>query len=787
MRTSYFASRIRLLLGLGVAIAVARVVTVPSPPPRSVEGVAMLLSQSVGAHVAPDDFIWEAHSELFVDELWGRNILFLARRGANRDLYRGRVRVTRRGRPIAVASLRELSKTPNDDDFGLVARGAYAAAAMTTTEGVLGVRILDLHGEGRMREAETWLARRWANMRNFWYEGSFQGLREIDVAFTRPPSQVKLELVSDQLVLALGEEQEAASVDVHSAAVNPGPANSYGMSARELRPVDSSPFRVVPQLVAEALGARAGELAQAWARRLVHPRVFAARAPLGPRIAASADGWPPPALASPAGRGSDADGSFHALVAGWLEGAPPAVVTAATRPNRREPKTWVRVVAMDARQVELVAVPGQATPRVEAGPHGVGHVRAGDEVVAVFNGVSPSMGVGAGMIVDDRVFAEPVPERPTFLPKAPGGPQIIRWSSTSPIQPLRQSALESGDDELAERSSICVTRAGHLAYAYGVAARPSDLSAALEAVECRAAMQLASSPGPVGFALVHADGPSGQPDPLDPMMSFPARLFERGSRDDFFAVVRRNAKLTPDLGEGTWLADRGIQPTPSWLTAIHETTVVKLGVHVRVMRLAATRFSYRIRAGTKETAVSGSPRLLTRFESDKVQTPAAAFALGVGSRRAPLGLVIDGAIGLPLRGGDSVARLVAAPARRELRLLGPTDGEPPPGADLSELTLLAEAGKLRPTARELGPRLPRSALCVTEDQTVLVATTTFDSHEATTDVLLDLGCSRVAALDRGARASASVERAMPDQPVAAEHEYTALYAIGASPLADPAD
>jgi hypothetical protein len=780
MPLSYLRSRARLLLGLGVVVAAARLIAIPGAPPRTVEGVAMLLGRAVHGHVAPEDFVWEAHSELFVDELWGRRVLFLARRGDNREVYRARVRLTRRGRPIAVAGATELSGTPKDDDSGLIARGPLAASAMVTAEGVLGVRVLDLRGEGAAREAKTLLTRLLAGLQSYRATGSFRGVRVLEVAFARPPSQVKLEFAGDKLVLALGDEHEPASVDIATAAVNPGPTNPYGMRAQELRLGDASPARVLPELAEEVFGARLGELARAAARALVRPRAFAtAEPPDGPPLAVGADGWPPPALASVGARGPGDDGSFHALVGSSLEGAPAAAALAAATPAGGS-RAWVRVVALDARQLELVLVPGQAAPAVEAGPHGFGELPGGDDLVALFNGVSPSMGMDAGMTVDGRIFAQPVLGRPTFIPSAPEGPRLIAWDGSASLRgSLRQSGVEAGDQELAERSSLCVTGSGHLAYAYGVRARPSDLSAALAPLGCRGTMPLASSPGPVGFARPRAASAGGGLEPIDPMMSFPPPLPERGSRDDFFAVVRRSSRLSPELDEGSWLIDRGVQPAPAWLAAVHEATLVKLGVQVRVLRLAPMRFLFRLRAGTREIVARGAPSLPTRLEGDDVGAASVAVALGIGRRRGPSGLTIDGSVGLQLRGGGTLARLVADPRQRALHLLGPADAEAPPGADVTELPLLVEARELLAHARELGQRVARGALCVVEDGTVLIATTTFDSHEAAARALLDLGCSRVAALDRGAYASALVERAMPDRTLPAEHESTTLYAVGA--------
>jgi hypothetical protein len=101
----------------------------------------------------------------------------------------------------------------------------------------------------------------------------------------------------------------------------------------------------------------------------------------------------------------------------------------------------------------------------------------------------------------------------------------------------------------------------------------------------------------------------------------------------------------------------------------------------------------------------------------------------------------------------------------------------PPGADATELPLTADEGKLRKEARDLGAMRPRAAACVLTDGTFVVASTTFDSHEAVTLPLLELGCTRVVALDRGAHSSAFMHRAGTETPPSTRYEASAIYAF----------
>jgi hypothetical protein len=71
----------------------------------------------------------------------------------------------------------------------------------------------------------------------------------------------------------------------------------------------------------------------------------------------------------------------------------------------------------------------------------------------------------------------------------------------------------------------------------------------------------------------------------------------------------------------------------------------------------------------------------------------------------------------------------------------------------------------------------RSAACSLEDGTFVVASTTFDSDEAATTALLDLGCARVVALDRGTHHAAFVHRAGTPAPLEARYDVTTLFAL----------
>jgi len=74
---------------------------------------------------------------------------------------------------------------------------------------------------------------------------------------------------------------------------------------------------------------------------------------------------------------------------------------------------------------------------------------------------------------------------------------------------------------------------------------------------------------------------------------------------------------------------------------------------------------------------------------------------------------------------------------------------------------------------------PRVAACALDDGTFLLASTTFDTDEATTQTLLDAGCTRVVGLDRGSHAQGFLHRAGSAEQPEKRYEVSAVYVVEA--------
>ena len=800
-----------------VALAVA--LLRPAPPARTAEGVATMLGEAASGEVRADDFVWEERGGFLRDAFVGRRVLFLARRGAGApgDLYRARVRLTRAGRPVRVAELRNLTASPLGDDRDLVAHGRHAAFVTTAASGVQGVTLLDLDGEGAAREARTRRERLGAAIESFLATGSPGGIGRTEVTFEALPDEAKVELSDDALVMALGKEGVPAAVDLRSGAINAGPRNPFSARAlripRLARPLGEALVAAARELggpgSGRALGAVAGLFSRAPASRGALT-VFPGRE--APVAVTPVDDWPPPVIAPVvkpelAGEGVWAPGGGGASIA---PGAPPALYETAIRPRADQPQALVRLVAMDLRQLDLRLEAGFEEPRSATGIHGGARLPDGpmaERIVAAFaagpaapSSIDPA--TMPGFLVTRRALAALVPgaaavglgqDEGVVLGPWPGGVEASREIASmlqtpdplvggvgAPVIPLDAATLRR------ERAALCVLPSGHLIYAESAEADAAAIAAGLRLAGCAYGVPLAAGPSPVGFAYLHA-GPAGAAErtweaaPLAAGMSLQPSRLASGSPNSFFYVVSRDLRPRAPLPSGEvatkgWAADVGTQPAPGWIPSIHTAVVSSLGANVRLTTVAPGRTLFRLRSGGKEPATKTSAALPGALSGAEQARALAVVSLGSGRRRGARGLAIEGAIGFPFR-AEATGVLVIDKGRPQIAVAA--GFTLPEGADATELPMTADEGKLRPEARDVGSMRSRAAACVLADGTFAVASTTFDSDEAATTALIDLGCARIVALDRGMHASFFLHRAGTEPAPAARYETTVLDLVDA--------
>jgi hypothetical protein len=512
-------------------------------------------------------------------------------------------------------------------------------------------------------------------------------------------------------------------------------------------------------------------------------------------------GWPPVPIEPLFGHPLEGEGQWRAPYIDWLapldgvlDEAAPYLVQTIVRPDRKLPFSEVRMMAIDMRQLELRIEAGFDEPRPTTGPRGRGRVPAAmlPRTVAAFNGAFQTRHGSYGMVVDRRVLIPPKAGAASIAIDAMGVARLGSWPDSEeipePIVSLRQNLdplIDNGvvnprgreqwgfplyaDSYLSERSALCRTESGHLIYGYGIELTAETLARGLQLAGCRYAVHLDMNPGHVGFVMLDATGERPKTHMMAREMSIAPQRFLKASPKDFFYLVRRN--VVPRIGKLSWKAEDGAHPTPAWLPAVYRANTRELGADVTVRAFLAERLEWRIRAGSKEKAARTARGPLGLAEHAQAMV---GIGLGVASRKKNRrGLVLQGVVSLPMR--PALGALMAD-SDGALRLAVSVEGMAPAG-DATELVLTAAAGELRSEARKRGALRRRAAACMTADGTLLVAEARFDSSKAVSQVLLELGCREVVALDRGRQVRSFVHRAGTDAAPRADYAETVLYGM----------
>ena len=234
---------------------------------------------------------------------------------------------------------------------------------------------------------------------------------------------------------------------------------------------------------------------------------------------------------------------------------------------------------------------------------------------------------------------------------------------------------------------------------------------------------------------------------------------------------------TPAPVEGeAWRPDGGTQPPPRWMPGLWKAELPAAEGSVQLLDVEPGRATWRVRAGAKDVPAAAPLRELGGDESRRALF---AAGLGIAHERRPLGLATDGRLAVPVRGGpDSGVLVVGADGQLTMEradaapVLGPHD-------DLVELPIALWAGKSLPLPS--GPPAARMVLGETPAGRILVARGVFSSATPLAEALAKAGCVRALVLDRGARATAFLDRAGTPNPPRARYDESVLYAVG-SPL-----
>jgi hypothetical protein len=827
-----------VLLGVTLALGCASRCAAPSPPEKSLPGLAAALGQAVGGMVEDRDVAWEESPGFLTETFVGRHLLFLARPSADapRDLYRARARVTRAGQVIEVRDVRNLTDTPQGDDVGLEARGERASFATLAYGKIQGISVLELPGIRSSDRPESLLDRILLRLTSLQQTGTLRGIGRTDIVLDVPADHAKLALEPEKLTVDFGE---------------PGRGFAFELGSRKLSALSGGEVyaaRAVPQVygnkplvhwLVDTLRAEVGPEPIAWLENKVFgaedrlkrtafslfgskasselkgdDKAEVARVLDASAFADAADNWPPPNVPSIWKNAKPTEGVWKPVTYPFLKpmsglpaGAdkpPPYFYRTSIRPDPKRPYSEVLLVALDMRQLELGMQAGFEDPKPTIGPPGDGRLPDKPEkyrrIVATFNGAFKTTHGAYGMMVNRRVLLPPVKGGASVVVTDTGEVGLGSWPNSFEIpknivsfrqnlDPLVEDGVANptgrnlwgwqleGESVMTHRSAICVTSAGHLYYAWGDEIDGATLGKALRQAGCSYGIHLDMNPAHTGFIFMDVLNPFKNKAELriaDQGMKISIDKYVRGAPKDFFYVMVRDASPPKQAGI-EWAPDSGAQPPPAWMTGIYGAKLAIGSVDVQLTRLEKGHVALRVRAGAKEPGAWGAKGVKLSLDEKEAHEVLAAIGLGHTTDSTRYGLSFGGAAPIQLR--TAYATLVVN-ARGELRLSSADLPELQPDEDAAQLPLLVKDGIVEARARERGELRQRGALCVAPDGAVVVALARHDSSDAVATALTRAGCTDVVELDRGSHHPAFVHRAGGNTPPMASYETSVLYALG---------
>ena len=268
--------------------------------------------------------------------------------------------------------------------------------------------------------------------------------------------------------------------------------------------------------------------------------------------------WPPPPIEAVLDERAEGEGEWIPVVddpfAQSYPGAPPAFYQSFVRADPERPYTRVYATIWDPRQVQLHVMTGTREPESATGDTGPGRAPRDRQtltrLVAGFNGGFQALHGEFGMMAEGRVYLPPKPwaatvavyddgrvamgswrgppegvsvyEESWATEQIPEGMIGMRQNLTSVVEGDRWNPWErwwwgaaplNADEQVyIDRSGLCLTEEGYLAYFWGQSMGPEALGAAMLATRCVRGMHLDMNSRHTGFEFYDI-APNDEPHP----------------------------------------------------------------------------------------------------------------------------------------------------------------------------------------------------------------------------------------------------------------------------------
>lgn len=537
----FYQFRLRLaLIALAVGILVA---AISVPRGGSAEEPAEFLARHFELEVT------EASVHVLDDGSWPlalgyRTVVFLASRPQEpRDLFRAELRLTPNGRPIAARRLANLTRTSAGDEDAVMVSDHRVATRTRVSDHYTAVTLVDLSGESPevTDDRGFFWQMMWA-VRNTIEFGTSRGVERHVYRLLEPAAEVELDLEASSLAFQLDER---------SIETGTGWALTSGEELIDHSPptrVDTSliPFtvdtvRLIPWIGPSGIAWMehvffAGlDLGRRGIERVGGPTDDGAELarematddePTTSREIDLADlpnvGFPPADLQPIREDPVENEGIWRPMdderFVRLNPGAPPFFATTFLLPDEERSYARTFIVIWDPRQLELYPVAGTYEPMSATGVRGSGLVPRDevDRMVAGFNGGFQVTHGEYGMMMEGTLFIPPKGYAATVATLADGRTGLGTWNEecrvippfitafrqnmTALVQDGRVNPYErdwwgaapqgARDPTYTQRSGICLTEEGFIAYLWGPSLSPESLGAAMLSLRCNYGVHL---------------------------------------------------------------------------------------------------------------------------------------------------------------------------------------------------------------------------------------------------------------------------------------------------------
>ena len=633
--------RFRLRLAAAALVAAGVVAAVQAPSGQAAESSAHFLADRFQLDVTVDS-VHVIDEETAPLGLGYQPVVFLGSTPrAPRDLYRAELRRTPDGHPIAARRLANLTRTSAGDEDQLVVDGHRVATRTRVGDRYTAITLVDLSGESEeIRRGRDGMWRLLWRARNLIEFGTAEGVQRHSYRLLEPADEVALSLDGDGLSLRF---------DDNSAATGEGWRLTSGEELIDHLPPTRVQMALVPFTVDTVrliswIGPRGIE----WMEHVFFAGLDLGRRGLdqvgahdvsGEEMAqemATADdppmpteidladlpdlGFPPESLEPIRDDPLEGEGQWRLMTDERFvrlnPDAPPFFATTFLRPDPGRSFARAFIVIWDPRQVELYPVAGTVEPMSATGARGSGLVPRDevDRMVAGFNGGFQATHGEYGMMMEGTLFIPPKGYGATVATLADGRTGMGTWNEEVDVIPPQIAAFRqnmtplvhnsevnpynrdwwgaappgSRDPTYTQRSGVCLTDEGFVAYLWGTSLSPESLGEAMLRLGCVHGTHLDMNAILTGFEFYHVASEGELPElereldvpfegedvvPLrDDLvyrsrrlargmkhMNFP-RYIKRDTRDFFWLKLRHvlpgaalDLVLDPALeGEGQW-------------------------------------------------------------------------------------------------------------------------------------------------------------------------------------------------------------------------------------------